>query len=126
MEQLISDIIEENKELKHNFSDQSILILNALGTIDEVEKYTDQKTGQEMNVKLERDGNIIDLKITPALLEGETRGEMGVGIVNAGIVSYPWYFAVWKGIETTGTLTWRILVAFYDLFKNLGFPLEKN
>ena len=90
-----------------------------LETIEAVEKYTNGKTGQEMSVKLQRNGNIVDFKITPKVLEGETRGEMGVGIVKVGIVSYPWYYAVWKGIETTGILTWKILQAFYSLFKNI-------
>ena len=64
-------ILETNKDLKHNFSDQSILILNALGTIDEVEKIVELKkdSSLESRVKVLELKNSINSKITIALTE---------------------------------------------------------
>ncbi|MGV1000865.1 hypothetical protein ACTS9U_05435 [Empedobacter falsenii] len=63
--------METNKDLKHNFSDQSILILNALGTIDEVEKIVELKkdSSLESRVKVLELKNSINSKITIALTE---------------------------------------------------------
>jgi len=47
------------------------------------------------------------------------RGGVGIGIVETGIVRYPWYLAIWEGITATLFLTWAIIVAFYELIKGL-------
>jgi regulator of sigma E protease len=44
---------------------------------------------------------------------------MGIGIARIGIVTYPWHYSIWKGIETTGIIAWRVVEAFYQLFKNI-------
>ena len=64
-------IINENKDLKDKFSDQSILILNALGTIDEVEKIVELKkdSSLESRVKVLELKNSINSKITIAMTE---------------------------------------------------------
>ena len=71
-------------------------------------EYTCNKCGEEFE-KL----------IKPELLEETNKGGIGVGIVETGIVRYPVHLAVWNGIKTTFKLTWYIMVAFYDLFKDL-------
>lgn len=35
------------------------------------------------------------------------------------MVRYPWYLAIWEGIKMTFLITWAIIIAFYDLIKNL-------
>ena len=64
-------IIDANKSLKNNFSDQSILIMNALGTIDEVEKIVELKKNPslESRVKVLELKNSINSKITIAMTE---------------------------------------------------------
>lgn len=47
------------------------------------------------------------------------RGAIGVGLVNTGIVSFPWYEAGWRGVVMTGGLLKDIFVAFYGIIKNL-------
>lgn len=48
-----------------------------------------------------------------------TKGGIGIGLIQTGFVSFPWYEAVWRGFAVTGHWFKEIVLAFYDLFKNL-------
>lgn len=64
-------ILTANNHLKNNFSDQSILILNALGNIDEVDEIIKLKKDSTINSRLKvlELKNSINSKITIALTE---------------------------------------------------------
>lgn len=64
-------ILQTRQHLRENFTDQSILILNALGTLDEVEKIIELKKNPTTDSKIEmlRLKNIINSKITISLTE---------------------------------------------------------
>jgi len=64
-------IIKANQDLKNDFSDQSILILNALGNLDEVQKIKALKNDTSLEAKLRmlQLKNIINTKITISLTE---------------------------------------------------------
>ncbi|MCS3529957.1 hypothetical protein [Chryseobacterium sp. JUb7] len=64
-------IVAANQELKGMFSDQSILILNALGNLDEVHKIVELKKDSTLNsqVKVLQLKSVINSKITIALTE---------------------------------------------------------
>jgi regulator of sigma E protease len=83
----------------------------------ELQDYVNGKIGRELDYQIRRDGKTLDFKITPKDRGG--KGEIGIAIVNTGLVRYPWYLAIWKGAETAVLLTWFIITAFYDLLKNL-------
>ncbi len=87
--------------------------------IEELQNYTNQKIGMSVKFTIERDGQLLEKEITPTVLAETGKGGIGVGLLKSGIVSYPWYFALWKGLESTAFYTREILLAFYELIKNL-------
>lgn len=90
-----------------------------LGDIEAIQNYLSEKIGTPVKIILERDGQQIEKDISPAFLVETGRGGIGVGLLKSGIVSYPWYLAIWKGTESTVYFTGEVVVAFYDLIKNL-------
>lgn len=64
-------ILLVNQKLKNQFTEQSILILNALGTLDEVEKIMQLKKDSSLSSKVQmlQLKNVINNKITIALTE---------------------------------------------------------
>lgn len=84
-----------------------------------LQNFVDSKTGEELDYKIKRSGEEINLKITPQFMEETGKGGIGIGIVETGIVKYPWYLAIWEGLKTTLFLTLAILVAFYELLKGI-------
>jgi regulator of sigma E protease len=83
----------------------------------ELQNYVNANAGKELGYKISRDDKIIDFKIIPQANDG--KGQIGIAIINTGLVRYPWYLAIWKGVETAFILTWFIITAFYELLKNL-------
>lgn len=46
---------------------------------------------------------------------------IGVALGKIGVIQYPLHLAIYKGAEQAISLTWRILLAFFGLFKSLFF-----
>ncbi len=89
------------------------------GNYVELQQYVDGHVNQELDYEIERSGKIINISVVPEVRVETNKGGIGVSITETGIVKYPWYLAIWVGIKTTFSLIWLILVAFYELFKNL-------
>ncbi len=85
----------------------------------ELQAYATSRVGEQINYSIKRGGAILDKKIIPAILPETGYGGVGVGLIETGIVSYPWYLAIWKGILETGYLLKEIVLAFYTLLRDL-------
>lgn len=59
------------------------------------------------------------LSITPELLGSEEVPRLGVVLADAGIIRYPWYIALYKGVIAAGIGLVNIFIAFFILIKNL-------
>lgn len=76
------------------------------------------RPNQEVALIIERNGEEMPLTVTPSANE-VGQGMIGVGIMAAGTVSYPFFDAVIEGAKTTGWLLKEIVIAFGGLIKNL-------
>jgi regulator of sigma E protease len=85
----------------------------------ELQDYLTTKVGKEVTYAIKRDGNKFEKKIVPSLLSETGKGGIGVGLIEVGIVSYPWHLAFWRGITETWFYTREIIAAFYMLFHGL-------
>lgn len=86
---------------------------------DELSVFVDKHTGEELIYKIKRNSDEFEKKITPSFMEETKTGGIGIGIVETGIVKYPFLLSIWEGIKATFIMTWLIIVAFYELFKGL-------
>lgn len=68
--------------------------------------------GKEIAFEVNRFGKTLDLKGTPRTEYPENEGSLGIGFVETAIVSYPWYEAIFRGLETVYRMTMQILEAF--------------
>jgi regulator of sigma E protease len=85
----------------------------------ELQTYVNEHVGQELTYGINRAGSAMELKATPETRPDTGAGGIGISIVETGLVSYPWYMAIYEGFKTTFIMLWLIIVAFYELFKNL-------
>jgi regulator of sigma E protease len=90
---------------------------------DELQNFVNENNGLELSYKIKRGSDEIIKKITPVTISETSKGGIGVGIIETGVVKYPFFIAIWEGIKSTVFLTWAIIAAFYDFFKNLIFGL---
>ena len=73
---------------------------------------------QEVALVIEREGEEMTLAVTPEVSDAGN-GVIGVGIMAAGTVSYPFFDALVEGAKTTGWLLKEIFIAFGGLIKSL-------
>lgn len=102
-------------------------------TDTDVTKYINENKEAKMILEIGRGDEIIQKEIFATqeikdedgnLVENNQKYMIGVSLAETGIVSYPVHYAFYKGLETTFFLTKEILVAFYDLFRNLLIKRE--
>lgn len=84
-----------------------------------MQDYVDTHKNETINIKIKRGEEILEKAITTFVYEDTGKGGLGVAIVDAGLVSYPWPQAVWYGFLATGAYLKEILLSFYLLFKGL-------
>jgi regulator of sigma E protease len=90
-----------------------------LKNTEELQNYINSHKGEELNLKIIRGKEAINVKVTPRTAAPEGQGPLGIAMAETEIVRYPWYEAIWKGLVSTGNLIITILIAFYGLLKSL-------
>jgi regulator of sigma E protease len=103
------------------FGDQIVSINNvAIEESTQVSEYIAEHVAEELSILVLRGEQELTLQMTPALLDGmEDKARVGVLLVDAAVVRYPWYIAIYKGFVAAGVMTINILLAFFFLIKNL-------
>jgi regulator of sigma E protease len=96
--------------------DNQILKFN---TVEDVQNFINTKKGQEINLEIKRGAEMLKITGTPRTDFPASEGALGISLVKTAIVSYPWYEAVWRGLQTVVDLTGMILVAFGNLLWKL-------
>ena len=85
----------------------------------ELQNFVNKSTGNELNYNIKRGSEEFFIQVTPVILKETGKGGIGVAIAETGIVKYPWYHAIVQGFLTTIFLIWAIIIAFFELIKNL-------
>ncbi len=98
----------------------------SIDKVKEVQDFTNTYKGQEVTLIIQRGKDIFDISLVPRVSPPSGEGAMGISLVRTALESYPWYEAIWRGVLTTGNLTWRILegwgMLFSSLFRGKGVP----
>lgn len=92
---------------------------NIITTVDQVKSYNREKVGMPITVTYKHLNQEKSVSLTLEKLDDTGEGKMGATLVETGIISYPWYESIWRGIKTTFEILWLIIDAFYQLIKNL-------
>ncbi|MCU0680424.1 MAG: RIP metalloprotease RseP [Planctomycetes bacterium] len=88
-------------------------------TLKDLYKSLEGQAGKEISIQIKRGVEEKEIKITPTFNPSTNSTVIGTSVVEVGVVSYPWYLAIWEGIKTTGIVLWSILYGFVLLFKAL-------
>jgi len=91
-------------------------------TIEEVQKFTLDHAGQTVIMVLRRgsgEDGLVDAEVITRANPPQGEGSMGIAMALTGVVSYPWYEAIWRGGYDTMTLAYNIVYSYGLLFKTL-------
>lgn len=90
-----------------------------LPNIEGVQNYINSQKGQQINLRVLRGKQVLDLKGTPRVNTPEGQGPLGIALMQTVTKSYPWYQAIWNGLIYTVNMIGAILVAFWGLLRGL-------
>ena len=88
-------------------------------TVKQMQEYVDSHKDKEIVVAVKRGNEVLEKKIHPFVFPDTGKGGLGVSLIEVGLVSYPWYKAVYYGFLMTGFYLKEILLAFYGLIAGL-------
>lgn len=96
---------------------------NSFGDLPSLQNYIKHATGA-MVVSVERNGEIVDETVTPALIESSEIGAfygLGIQLQSSALVQVPWTKALGYGTKLTVTAFTSIATTFYTLFTGAFF-----
>ena len=99
----------------------NILTINNItpATVEDAQNLIKTSGDQKVNMVIKRHDQEQTLQIETKYDEQTKTKRIGIALSKVGIVAYPWYLAIPKGIKATVFITRDILAAFYDLLHRL-------
>lgn len=85
----------------------------------EMQAYVNGAQGKIVKVTIERNQTILTKDVASVLNTSTNKGGFGIGILETGIVHYPWHQALYKGLVTTGRAIKEIFIGLGTLVANL-------
>ena len=87
-------------------------------TTEEVQAFTSEHKGETV-IMVVRDGEISKKEIETRLNPPPGEGSMGIVMALTGVVSYPWYEAIWRGAYDGAIIAYNTAYTYGLLFKTL-------
>lgn len=87
--------------------------------LKDVQAYINASKGKEISLKIKRGDQLLELKGVPRLDFPAGQGSLGISMVETTIVRYPWYQAIWKGLQNVFDLTLAMITGLFFLLKNI-------
>ncbi len=86
-------------------------------TTEEFINYINENRGKEINLKIGRNGDELDLKVIPRMIKNTPNGEgaLGIGLIGAGFPKKPIFESAWEGLKTSVEMIKMIFVAIFNL-----------
>jgi len=120
--EIAKDSPAETAGLKMGDAIQELKAQNSSLKINEVEQmqeFVARYAGEDITLIMKRGNDVLEKTLTPRISPPEGEGPLGVALAKTGIITYPWYAAIWQGIKTTGQLIVTFIEFFYQLLKTL-------
>lgn len=90
--------------------------------VDNVQKTQDfikNNAGKKIAIVINRDGKPVEKELTPRLNPPAGEGALGISLALTGVVSYPWYEAMWRGVYDAVIIAANTVIGYSMLFKTL-------
>lgn len=86
--------------------------------VKDIQTYMVGKADQEITMQYERMGQAASVTLKPTVLKETGQAGIGVSLAKTGIVSYPWYEAIWLGLKGTYVMFMQIIIGLAMVIKN--------
>ncbi|MCX6799829.1 MAG: RIP metalloprotease RseP [Candidatus Falkowbacteria bacterium] len=87
--------------------------------ITDMQAYVAKNVKKELSYSIKRGNDNLIFALKPQILKETKEPGVGVGVSKTGMVSYPFFIAIWHGFSSAVLLIVSIIIAFFNLFKGL-------
>lgn len=94
------------------------VVKNVLST-KEVQDFVLKNAGVKSVILIKRAGQSLEKEILPRKRPPEGQGALGISLALTGVVSYPWYESIWRGVYDAVMLTINTILGYWLLIKTL-------
>ncbi len=108
-------LLDEVSGFKLNGSFQAVF------SAEDVQDFIRENAGQPITIVIKRNQEVLEKEIVPRVNPPAGQGALGVSLALTGVVSYPWYEAIWRGVYDAVILTMNTVMGYFVLFKTLLF-----
>lgn len=88
-------------------------------SVRDAQQIISQNVGESLTLHVRRGVESLNFNITPRVNPPPGQGALGVSMVLTGVVSYPWYEAIWRGIYSAFILLINTAISYFTLLKTL-------
>jgi len=96
-------------------------LFKAIFSTEELQTFIRENAGQTVTLVIQRNDETLEKELVPRINPPAGQGALGVSLALTGVVSYPWYEAIWRGVYNTVILTMNTVIGYFLLFKTLLF-----
>lgn len=94
-------------------------VIQYVSTTKEVQDFIRDNAGVQSTILIKRVGQTLEKDILPRKNPPEGQGALGVSLALTGVVSYPWYESIWRGVYDAVMLTLNTILGYWLLIKTL-------
>ncbi len=87
--------------------------------VTDIQTFVGQNKGREIVMEILRGKETKNINIVPRVDPPSGQGAMGVTLIKTGVVTYPWYEAIWRGAYDGIRITAATAVGYATIIKNL-------
>ncbi len=84
-----------------------------------VQDFAGAHAGEELTVTVRRGGGEVDLAVPTRAEPPAGQGPIGISMALTGVVSYPWYDALWRGVYDALLMTWNTVLGYWHIITSL-------
>lgn len=88
-------------------------------SVGEVQSYIVDNAGNQVTMLIKRGDLVVEKIVEPRKNPPAGEGALGISLALTGIVKYPWYEAVWRGVYDAYHLLINTVIGYYTLIKTL-------
>lgn len=90
-----------------------------LTDIKTIQEFVSLNVGQPLTILIKRGGQEIEKVVEPRKNPPQGEGALGISLLLTGVVSYPWYDAIWRGVYDGLALLVNTAIGYWIFFKTL-------
>ena len=87
--------------------------------VEEVQEFINNHRGEEITFVVRRGNELLEKNLVPREDPPVGEGATGIALVKTGIVTYPWYESIWRGVYDGGRLFVATVKGYAFIIKNL-------